>query len=177
MLSSAWSSLVWTSWNCLTPPTHSRHLPKPLFCTSSRVLTIPRSQTASSVLSLVPGLIPMDVCSLQSCPDLLAKGLSAAACAGGNASCGYQWDWSRFRCHVLSMTDGRASFSAPKVGLGRRPQHSNTWSPGCCQPAIKEITSFSAPGKALPCLPHAMQGIYRLTCVFYGLEKQSRRAG
>ncbi|XP_064244468.1 myb-like protein X [Passer domesticus] len=44
------------------------------------------------------------------------------------------------------MTDGRASFSAPKVGLGRRPQPSNTRSPGCCQPGIEEITSFSAPG-------------------------------
>ncbi|XP_063024444.1 DDT domain-containing protein DDB_G0282237-like isoform X2 [Melospiza melodia melodia] len=83
----------------------------------------------------------MDVCSLQSCPDLLAAGLCAGACAGGNACCGEQWDWSRFRCHVLSMTDGRASFSAPKVGPGRRPQPSNTRSPG-----IQEITAFSAPG-------------------------------
>ncbi|RLW03015.1 hypothetical protein DV515_00006837 [Chloebia gouldiae] len=95
----------------------------------------------------------MDVCSLRSCPDLLAKGLSAPACAGGNASCGYQWDWSRFRCHVLSMTDGRASFSAPKVGLGRRPQHSNTQSPGCCQPSRRSLlfqlqeTSSSGAGK------------------------------
>lgn len=120
----------------------------------------------------------MDVCSLQRCPDVLAKGLSAPArAAGNNASCGYQWDWSRFRCHVLSMTDGRASFSAPKVGLGRRPQHSNTRSPACCQPGIEEFTSFSAPGKALPFLPYAIQGIYRLTCVFSRLEKQSRTAG
>ncbi|XP_066185312.1 uncharacterized protein DDB_G0286299-like [Sylvia atricapilla] len=44
------------------------------------------------------------------------------------------------------MTDGRASFSTPKVGLGRRPQHSNTQSPGCCQPGIEEITSFPALG-------------------------------
>ncbi|XP_033373670.1 protein FAM114A2 isoform X1 [Parus major] len=113
---------------------------------SHRVLTTAHSQTESPVLSLVPGLVPMDVFSLQSCPDLLAKGLSAPARAGGNASCGYQRDWSRFRCHVLSMTDGRASFSAPKVGLGRRPQHSNTQSSGCCQPGIEEITPFSAPG-------------------------------
>lgn len=75
------------------------------------------------------------------------------------------------------MTDGRASFSAPKVGLGRRPQHSNSRSPGCCQPGIEEFTSFSAPGKALPFLPYAIQGIYRLTCVFSRLEKQSRTAG
>lgn len=113
----------------------------------------------------------MDVGSLKSCPDLLAKGLPAPARAGGNASCRYQWDWSCFQCHVLSVTDGRASFSAPKVGLGRRPQHSNTQSLGCCQPGIEEITSFSAPGKALPFLPCAIQGIYGLTCAFYRLEK------
>lgn len=57
--------------------------PKTLFCISSSFLTIAHSQTESSMLVL------MDVCSLQSCPDLLAKGLSAPArAAGNNASCG-----------------------------------------------------------------------------------------
>lgn len=110
--------------------------PNPLLSTSSRVLTVAHSQTESPV----PSLVPVDVCSLQSCPGLLAKGLSAPARAGGNASCRYECDWSCSSCHVLSVAGGRASFSALKVGLGRRRQHSNTQIPGSCQPGIEEAT-------------------------------------
>lgn len=49
-----------------------------------------------------------------------------------SGSCGYEWDWSCSRCHVLPVAGSRASFSALKVGLGRRPQHSNTQIPGSC---------------------------------------------
>lgn len=57
------------------PPTLvSRTPPNPLFSSSNRVLTIAHSWIESPVPTLIPGLVPMDVCSLQICPGLLAKG-------------------------------------------------------------------------------------------------------
>lgn len=60
----------------------------------------------------------MDVGSLKSCPDLLAKGLPAPARAGGNASCGYQWDWSLFPVSCAVHDGWQSQFFCSKSGTG-----------------------------------------------------------
>lgn len=95
-------------------------------------------------------------CGQWSRPGLLAEGEGAGCscprwrqrCLRGSHGC--EEHRSRSGRRVVAGAGGRASFTAPKVGLGRRRRHSNSRGPARCQPGVEEAAR-PAVGKVLPC--------------------------
>lgn len=108
-------------------------------------------------------------CGQRSRPGLLAEGEGAGCscprwrqrCLRGSHGC--EEHRSRSGRRVVAGAGGRASFTAPKVGLGRRRRHSNSRGPARCQPGVEEAARPSLLWvRHFPAPPCTLGGAYRL---------------